>query len=142
VAARIMTTIRAVTPQDAASWLRLRRDLWPGGSEAEHAQEIAEFLAGRAREPLQAGASGKRAVRDRRRAGARRQRTTAPSRRTGARLPNSNRGLHGAGARRQRTRERSRSSVRWRNPTGGRRQREDQRLRHGAQPSRHGAQRL
>lgn len=30
----------------------MRRAVWPHGSEAEHAEEIAKFFAGRAREPL------------------------------------------------------------------------------------------
>jgi aminoglycoside 6'-N-acetyltransferase I len=32
--------------------LRLRCSLWPEGSEREHAADIAEFFAGKAREPL------------------------------------------------------------------------------------------
>jgi aminoglycoside 6'-N-acetyltransferase I len=44
-------TIRPVSPGDAASWLRLRRALWPGGTEAEHHGEIDRFFAGDAREP-------------------------------------------------------------------------------------------
>jgi len=47
-----MITIRSVKPEDAASWLRLRHALWPGGSEDEHREEIAQFFAGQAREPL------------------------------------------------------------------------------------------
>ncbi len=45
-------TVREVRFTDAAVWLRLRRALWPDGSEAEHASEIATFMEGRAREPL------------------------------------------------------------------------------------------
>lgn len=44
--------VRNVTPSDASAWLRLRHALWPDGSEAEHANEIAAFLEGHAREPL------------------------------------------------------------------------------------------
>lgn len=47
-----MTTIRPILPTDMAAWLHMRRALWPHGSEAEHAEEIVEFFAGRAREPL------------------------------------------------------------------------------------------
>jgi aminoglycoside 6'-N-acetyltransferase I len=44
--------VRAAKPGDATDWLELRCALWPEGSEAEHRREIAEFLAGEAREPL------------------------------------------------------------------------------------------
>ncbi len=44
--------VRDVTPSDAPAWLRLRRELWPGHGESEHAADIAEFLEGHAREPL------------------------------------------------------------------------------------------
>jgi len=44
--------VRDVTPKDAPAWLRLRRGLWPAQAESEHAADIAEFLEGRAREPL------------------------------------------------------------------------------------------
>lgn len=47
-----MTTVRPVTRRDAAEWLRLRRALWPEGSEAEHRAEIERFLAGEAHEPV------------------------------------------------------------------------------------------
>lgn len=47
-----MTTVRAVTSADSAAWLRMRCALWPEGSAVEHAQEIAEFFAGKARMPL------------------------------------------------------------------------------------------
>lgn len=46
-----MITVRAARATDTASWLRLRRALWPDGSEAEHRAEIDRFLAGRADEP-------------------------------------------------------------------------------------------
>lgn len=46
-------TIRFVTPNDASLWLGLRRSLWPHASEDEHATDIAAFLSGHAREPLQ-----------------------------------------------------------------------------------------
>lgn len=38
---------RSVRPGDRDSWLRMRRDLWPDGTEAEHAAEIEDYLAGR-----------------------------------------------------------------------------------------------
>jgi len=44
--------VRPVTSADAGAWLRLRCDLWPEGSEAEHRVEIEEFLAGKLRQPL------------------------------------------------------------------------------------------
>ncbi len=46
-----MTTryrVRAVTPDHAEAWLRMRVALWPDGSAAEHAEEIDRFLVGRA----------------------------------------------------------------------------------------------
>lgn len=46
-----MITVRPVTPDDAAAWLRLRRPLWPEVSEAEHLEDIERFFAGEAREP-------------------------------------------------------------------------------------------
>lgn len=42
--------IRPASPGDAASWLRLRRALWPDGSESEHREDIDRFFAGRARD--------------------------------------------------------------------------------------------
>ena len=44
---------RSVTAQDANAWLRMRCDLWPDGTEAEHREEIERYLAGRSDEPLQ-----------------------------------------------------------------------------------------
>jgi aminoglycoside 6'-N-acetyltransferase I len=41
-----------VTDADAEAWLRMRVALWPEGSEVEHREEIARFLAGHAPEPL------------------------------------------------------------------------------------------
>jgi aminoglycoside 6'-N-acetyltransferase I len=49
-----MVIIRPARPGDAQTWSRLRHDLWPDGSPEEHAQEIEDFLTGRAREPLAA----------------------------------------------------------------------------------------
>lgn len=46
-----MITVRPARPTDSAAWLRLRRALWPDGSEAEHRAEIDRFLAGHADEP-------------------------------------------------------------------------------------------
>lgn len=47
-----MTSVRPLQPGDGPAWLRLRRALWPEGSEAEHAHEIAAFFAGRSDDPL------------------------------------------------------------------------------------------
>ena len=47
-----MITVRAAKLGDATAWLQLRRALWPEGPEAEHRDDIAQFLAGEAREPL------------------------------------------------------------------------------------------
>lgn len=46
-----MITVRPVTPADRDDWLRMRVDLWPDGSKAEHAGEIAAFFDGLTREP-------------------------------------------------------------------------------------------
>ena len=43
--------IRPVQGSDAAAWLEMRCDLWPG-PEQSHAEEISRFLMGNAREPL------------------------------------------------------------------------------------------
>jgi aminoglycoside 6'-N-acetyltransferase I len=48
-----MIRVRAVTPADSAAWLRMRRALWPEGSDSEHEAEIRRFLAGELRDPLQ-----------------------------------------------------------------------------------------
>lgn len=45
-------SVRAARPSDAETWLRLRCDLWPEGTEAEHGEEIARFFAGESTEPL------------------------------------------------------------------------------------------
>ena len=45
-------TVRPVERPDAALWLELRCALWPASSRMEHADEIARFFDGRAREPL------------------------------------------------------------------------------------------
>jgi len=42
--------IRIVTPDLAATWEAMRRELWPGS--AEHASEIAAFFEGSLTEPL------------------------------------------------------------------------------------------
>jgi aminoglycoside 6'-N-acetyltransferase I len=47
-----MTIVRPVTIEDAEAWLRLRCDLWPDGSEAEHRAEIEQFFLGQSREPM------------------------------------------------------------------------------------------
>ena len=46
-----MTRVRPAAPADADAWLRMRLDLWPEGSEAEHREEIGRFLAGTSPEP-------------------------------------------------------------------------------------------
>jgi aminoglycoside 6'-N-acetyltransferase I len=46
-----MPVVRPVKRTDAESWLRLRRQLWPDGSELEHRREIEAFLDGHASEP-------------------------------------------------------------------------------------------
>lgn len=46
-------TIRPAEPADAERWCALRHDLWPDGSPAEHAGEIAAFFAGTVAEPKQ-----------------------------------------------------------------------------------------
>lgn len=43
-------TIRPIEPSDAATWERLRRDLWPEDPES-HAVEIASFFADSLAEP-------------------------------------------------------------------------------------------
>jgi aminoglycoside 6'-N-acetyltransferase I len=43
-------TIRPIEPSDAATWERLRRDLWPEDPDS-HAVEIASFFAGSLAEP-------------------------------------------------------------------------------------------
>jgi aminoglycoside 6'-N-acetyltransferase I len=47
-----MIHVRAVTPDDRASWLRMRCALWPEDTEAAHAKELAKYFAGRSHEPL------------------------------------------------------------------------------------------
>ena len=47
-----MIVVRAARPEDSAAWLRMRCALWPEGSKAEHAAEIAAFFADRALLPL------------------------------------------------------------------------------------------
>jgi aminoglycoside 6'-N-acetyltransferase I len=42
--------IRAVSPDDRDSWLRMRDALWPS---SEHSDAIDRYLAGEAREPLE-----------------------------------------------------------------------------------------
>lgn len=41
-----MYEVRAVTPEDAEEWARLRHALWPDGSFAEHRVETERFFAG------------------------------------------------------------------------------------------------
>jgi aminoglycoside 6'-N-acetyltransferase I len=42
----VIFEVRPATAADAAQWLRMRAALWPDGSLAEHADEIAQWLAG------------------------------------------------------------------------------------------------
>jgi len=44
--------VRAVTSAEAGAWLRMRRALWPEGSESEHRGDIDRFFAGKLRQPL------------------------------------------------------------------------------------------
>ena len=46
-----MITVRPVAPNDASEWLRMRRELWPDGSDS-HANEVRRFFAGELREPI------------------------------------------------------------------------------------------
>ena len=48
-----MHKIRPARARDADRLLRLRCDLWPEGSEAEHGRDLAAYFAGQAREPLE-----------------------------------------------------------------------------------------
>lgn len=45
-------SVRQARPDDRDSWLALRRELWPEGSEKEHAGEIAAYFGGEAKAPL------------------------------------------------------------------------------------------
>ncbi len=47
-----MTVVRSVEPRDAATWARMRCDLWPEASVAEHEEEIADFFKQKIAEPL------------------------------------------------------------------------------------------
>ena len=38
--------VRPVRPGDADAWLRMREALWPSSPPGEHAQEVADYLAG------------------------------------------------------------------------------------------------
>ena len=44
--------VRIALPDDREAWLRMRCDLWPEGSTAEHGAEIDAFFAGRLKMPL------------------------------------------------------------------------------------------
>ena len=46
-------SVRSATPNDAATWLRMREALWPEGSSAAHSSEIEEFFAGKLQMPLE-----------------------------------------------------------------------------------------
>jgi aminoglycoside 6'-N-acetyltransferase I len=45
-------SVRSVERRDRDAWLRMRCDLWPEGSAAEHAAEIDAFFAGTLKMPL------------------------------------------------------------------------------------------
>ena len=47
-----MIEVRHAQPGDEDTWLRLRCQLWPDGSRAEHAAEIASYFDARAKAPL------------------------------------------------------------------------------------------
>lgn len=49
-----MTVVSGVTREDVPAWLEMRRALWPTTSEAEHRQEIEDFLGFRSRREPQA----------------------------------------------------------------------------------------
>jgi aminoglycoside 6'-N-acetyltransferase I len=48
----MISQVRPATPEDSASWLKMRQALWPEGA-SDHTFEIASYFAGRLREPLQ-----------------------------------------------------------------------------------------
>ena len=48
-----MIQVRPVAQADRDAWVRMRRALWPEGSETEHRAEVTRFFAGQLREPLQ-----------------------------------------------------------------------------------------
>ncbi len=47
-----MTEVRPATPQDAPAWLVMHQALWPEADPSYHGREIAEYFAGRVREPF------------------------------------------------------------------------------------------
>lgn len=48
-----MTAIRTARPDEIDALGRMRCDLWPRGSQAEHRRELQDVFAGRLRESLQ-----------------------------------------------------------------------------------------
>lgn len=44
--------VRPAQESDAAAWLKMREELWPGSAKS-HADEIERYFAGQLREPLQ-----------------------------------------------------------------------------------------
>lgn len=46
-----MIDIRTATPAHASDWFRMRRELWPDGSDS-HADEVRKFFAGDLRKPI------------------------------------------------------------------------------------------
>lgn len=47
VEGRMIPTVRPANLSDSDDWLRMRRALWPEGSEGEHREEIERYHAGR-----------------------------------------------------------------------------------------------
>jgi aminoglycoside 6'-N-acetyltransferase I len=48
-----MTTIRSVTAAESNEWRRMRHELWPDGSLAQHQQDIDRYFSGDRREPAE-----------------------------------------------------------------------------------------
>jgi aminoglycoside 6'-N-acetyltransferase I len=48
---RSTIAVRHITSEDAATWLAMRRALWPEADDGEHAGEVERFFRGEAREP-------------------------------------------------------------------------------------------
>jgi aminoglycoside 6'-N-acetyltransferase I len=48
-----MMLVRSATPRDSAAWTEMRQALWPEDGTSYHAREIADYFAGRLKEPLE-----------------------------------------------------------------------------------------
>jgi aminoglycoside 6'-N-acetyltransferase I len=48
-----MTMIRSVTAADSNEWRRMRHELWPDASPAQHQQDIDRYFSGDRREPAE-----------------------------------------------------------------------------------------